>query len=322
MTQHPDFWLWTIFILVTIILLIVDLLVLNRKAHEIKIRESLLLCVYWIVPALLFNALVYYVKGHEAGNQFLTGYIIEKALSVDNLFVFLLIFSFFNVKPKNRHGVLYWGILGAVVFRAFFIGAGLALITRFEWVIYIFGAFLLYTGIKMLKKGDEEIHPERNPILLFIRKHLPLTKDYVGDKFFTRVDGKILATPLVIVLIAIESTDVVFAVDSIPAILSITRDGFIAFSSNIFAVLGLRALFFALAGLMPLFRFLHYGLAAILVFIGFKMLIHHWFVFPIGWALAVVVLTLGLSIILSLLIPETEKSALEKEVDEALKKGE
>jgi tellurite resistance protein TerC len=239
--------------------------------------------------------------------EFLTGYLIEKALSVDNLFIFLLIFSYFRVPGEYQHKVLFWGILGALLIRAVFIVAGIALIERFHWLIYIFGAFLIVTGIKMLRSGDEEIHPERNPVLRLFRRLMPVTEQYEGDRFFVRRMGRQFATPLFIVLLMVETTDVIFAVDSIPAILGITTDPFIVYTSNVFAILGLRAIYFALAGLMQLFHYLKYGLCAILVFVGLKMLLADFYKIPVAIALGAIVLVLGVSILASVLWPEKAK---------------
>jgi tellurite resistance protein TerC len=238
--------------------------------------------------------------------DFFTGYLIEKSLSVDNIFVFILVFSYFGVPAKYQHKVLFWGIFGALVLRFLFIFLGVALIERFEWIVYIFGAFLVYTGLKMAFETEKEVHPEKNPILKLTRKFIPVTNTFSGPDFFTRVDGKLMATPLFVVLIVIETTDVVFAVDSIPAILAITTDQFLVYSSNAFAILGLRALYFALNGVMKLFSYLHYGLAAILSFVGIKMLIADFYHVPTPWALGFVAAALTISVGASMMFPKEE----------------
>jgi tellurite resistance protein TerC len=297
-------WLWTIFAVVVTGMMALDLGVFHRKAHEVKFKEALGWSAVWIGLAIGFMVLVWWLRGRQSGLEFLTGYVIEESLSVDNLFVFLLLFSFFKVPKEDQHTVLFWGILGAIVMRLVFIMAGVALINRFHWIIYVFGAVLMYSGLKMAFKSDEDIHPEANPVLKLFKKFFPVTTEYHGKKFFVRLDGKRLATPLFVVLLVVETTDLIFAVDSIPAVLAITRDPFIVFTSNIFAIMGLRALYFALAGVMNLFHHLHYGLSAILVFVGAKMLLSHWFQVPTGIALGVVGGLLALSIFASLIWPE------------------
>jgi tellurite resistance protein TerC len=284
-------------------MLILDLKVLHRDHHEIKIREALFWTVIWIVISLVFNLGIYVFMGAEKALEFLTGYLIEKSLSVDNIFVFILIFSYFKVDVRYQHEVLFWGILGALVMRAAFIFAGVALVTRLHWVIYIFGAFLVFIGIKMAFEKEKEIHPEKNPVLRLFKRFVPVTSDYIGSRFFVKKAGRTMATPLFVVLVVIETTDLIFAVDSIPAILSITYDPFIVFTSNVFAILGLRALYFAIAGVMKLFNYLHYGLSFILVFVGVKMLLADFYKMPVTAALAVVGGALAVSIIASLLFP-------------------
>lgn len=288
-------------------LLVLDLKVFHRHAHEIKIKEALGWSVFWIVLALVFNVGVYYWYGHESALQFLTGYLIEKSLSVDNLFVFLLIFTYFKVPAQYQHTVLFWGILGALVMRGVMIIAGVALIEQFHWIIYVFGIFLVFTGIKMaLQKETAEVHPERNIMVRIFKKFMPVTAGYHDVKFFVRVDGKRYATLLFVVLIVVETTDLVFAVDSIPAIFAITTDPFIVYTSNVFAILGLRALYFALAGLMNLFRFLKVGLSIALTFVGIKMLMSDIYPIPIGIALSIVATVLIMSILFSVLIKPAE----------------
>ncbi|MDD5686607.1 MAG: TerC family protein [Elusimicrobia bacterium] len=293
--------LWIIFAVVIVEMLLLDLGVFTKKAHEISLKESLKLSVFWVLVALLFNIGIYFLLGMETALKFFAGYLIERSLSVDNLFVFLIIFSYFKVPSKYQHKVLFYGIIGALIIRGIFIFAGIAIIQRFSWAIYLFGVFLIYTGIKMFSKEKKEMHPEKNIILKVFRKLFNTTENYEEDKFFIKRAGKYIATPLLIVVIVIETTDIVFAVDSIPAVLGITNNPFIVYTSNIFAVLGLRALFFALAGIMKMFYFLSYGLSAILIFIGVKMLVSDFYKIPIGIALGVVTAILSFSIIISIL---------------------
>jgi len=299
-----EMWLWTIFGMVVVGMMALDLGVFHRQSREIKFKEALAWSAVWIALALGFMTLIWWLRGRQPALEFLTGYVIEESLSVDNLFVFLLLFSFFRVPKQHQHDVLFWGILGAVVMRLVFIVAGVALINRFHWIIYLFGAVLVYSGLKMAFKKDEDIHPESNPVLKLFRRFFPVTKDYHGKSFFVRLEGRRFATPLFVVLLVVETTDLIFAVDSIPAVLAITRDPFIVYTSNIFAILGLRSLYFALAGVMNLFHHLHYGLSAILVFVGAKMILGHWYEIPTGIALGVVAVLLALSIIASLIWPE------------------
>jgi tellurite resistance protein TerC len=306
MENTPLFWI--LFNLFVIGLLLLDLLVLNRRAHAIQLKEALGWSAFWVALSLCFNYFVYHTMGHEAGVQWLTGYLIEKALSVDNLFVFLLIFTYFKVPPEYQHRILFWGVLGALILRAIFILAGAALLAKFHFLLYVLGAFLVYTGVRMgLSSSNEpEIDPEGNPIVRFLGRHFPISRQLDGGKFFTQRDGVRFATPLLVVLVLIETTDVVFAADSIPAILAISRDTFIVYTSNVFALLGLRALYFALASLMKLFHYLHYGLALILIFIGAKLLLEDIYPFPMPVALgAVGVLLLG-SIGASLMWPQKQ----------------
>jgi len=299
-------WLWTGFLIFIMAMLLLDLMVFNRKSHTIRIKEAILWSIFWIVLALLFNAGIWYLEGHDLALQFLSGYLVEKSLSVDNLFVFLLIFSYFKVPSLYQHKVLFWGIFGALVFRAIFIFAGIALLEKFHWLMYILGAFLVVTGVKLIFEQEKEIHPEKNPMLNLVRRLVPVTSNYEGDRFFLKRAGKLMATPLFIVLVVVETTDIVFAVDSVPAVLAISRDPFIVFSSNAFAILGLRALFFALAGMMQAFHYLHYGLAAILAFIGVKMILSGWYKIPIAYALGFIALSLILSSLASVFWPKKE----------------
>jgi len=292
--------LWVVFNIFVLGMLALDLGIFHRKAHVIKIKEALVWSAVWITLALLFNLGIYLWRGPETALEFLTGYLIEKSLSVDNIFVFLLIFSYFGVPPLYQHKVLFWGILGALIMRAVFIAAGITLIEKFHWTIYIFGAFLILIGAKMALQKERKIHPERNPILRLFRRWVPVAEDYAAGRFLVKRAGHYLATPLFIVLIVVETTDIIFAVDSIPAILAITLDPFIVYTSNVFAILGLRALYFALAGIMELFHHLHYGLSAVLVFVGIKMLIGDIYKIPVSIALSVVAGILFISVIASI----------------------
>lgn len=307
MENTPLFWV--LFNLFVIGLLLLDLLVFNRRAHAIQLKEALGWSAFWVCLSLCFNFIVYRTMGHDAGVQWLTGYLVEKALSVDNLFVFLLIFTYFKVPAEYQHRILFWGVLGALVLRGIFIVAGAALLAKFHFLLYVLGAFLVYTGIRMglSDSGEPEINPEGNPIVRFLSRHLPITRQPDGGKFFTTREGVRFATPLFVVLVLVETTDVVFAADSIPAILAISRDTFVVYTSNVFALLGLRALYFALASLMQLFHYLHYGLALILIFIGGKLLLEDVYPLPMPLALgAVGVLLLG-SVGASLLWPKRVK---------------
>ena len=302
-----SFTLWFAFIAVVLIMLMVDLMVFHRTPHAVKMLEAAIWSVVWIVLALAFNAGVYFELGKEAGFKFLTGYIIEKSLSMDNLFVFLLIFRYFKVPLEYQHKVLFWGILGALIFRALFIATGVSLIQYVDWTIYVLGAFLVISGVKLAFEQDREIHPEKNLGIRFFRAFFQVKPDYSGDRFFIMEEGRRFATPLFVTLIVLETTDIVFATDSIPAILGITVDPFLVYSSNIFAILGLRALYFVLAGMMQIFRFLHLGLSAILVFVGAKMLLGKIIEIPVELELAIVMGILAVSVAVSLLFPKNKR---------------
>jgi tellurite resistance protein TerC len=301
--------LWVVFNVFVLGILALDLLVLHRKAHTVSLREALAWSCVWVSLALLFCLGIYFFRGGEKALEFLTGYVIEWSLSVDNLFVFLVIFSYFAVPPIYQHRVLFWGILGALVLRAVFIATGAALLANFHWMIYVFGGFLIFTGIKLLFVGEEKIEPEKNPAVRLVRRFMKITPDYHGQRFFIRIDGKLWATPLFLVLVVVETTDVIFAVDSIPAIFAITLDPFIVYTSNVFAILGLRALFFLLAGVMEMFRYLRVGLAFVLCFVGAKMLIAEFYKVPIGISLGVVGGILLISILASMLKQRQEDRA-------------
>ena len=298
---------WILFNVFVFLMLALDLGVFNRRAHTISFREALGWSAMWVGLAAGFAVLVYFWHGHAASLEFVTGYLIELSLSVDNLFVFLLIFRYFGVPSALQHRVLFWGILGALITRGAFILAGVGLIRRFHWLIYAFGALLVYSGIKLLRQGDEEIDPEKNPLLKVFRRWMPVTDDYVGEKFWVRQPG-LYATPLVVVLLVVETTDIVFAVDSIPAILAITLNAFIVYTSNVFAIIGLRSMYFAVAGMMDLFEYLHYGLSLVLVLIGAKMLVSHYYTVPTAVALGTVAAVLVVSVLASVMFPRKTKT--------------
>lgn len=298
-----DIYFWIGFCLFVLFMLALDLGVFHRKSHIVSFKESLIWTSVWIILALSFSALIYYWKGSQKSIEFLTGYVIELSLSVDNLFVFILIFSYFRVPQEYQHKVLFWGILGALILRVIFIFAGVALLTKFHWLIYVFGMIIIISGIRMLIQKDKKLEPDKNPIIRLVKKMIPVTNSYHEDKLFVRIEKGILAaTPLFIVLVFVEITDLIFAVDSIPAILAITTDTFIVFTSNVFAILGLRSLYFSLAGMINLFRYLHLGLSFILIFIGMKMVLSDVYKIPIEYALIAVLCILSISIAASLLI--------------------
>jgi len=298
--------LWILFILIAAAAITLDLFVFQRKAHVIPVKEALKLVAFWVSLALIFNAVVYFTEGPAKGTEFLTAYLIEYSLSVDNLFVFLAIFTYFSVPREAERKVLLWGILGAIFFRGIFIFAGIALISKFHFLLYVLGLVLIYTAIKLVTQKEKEIQPEKNPLVRLARRFFRVQAQYDGCKFFTRIDGLLYATPLFIVLLSIETMDVMFATDSVPAVLGITLDPFIVYSSNIFAILGLRALFFALAGLFYIFRYLLYGLCIVLAFVGIKMLIIDWYKIPTLISLGVVFFFLLGSILVSVLVPKNE----------------
>lgn len=301
--------MWIGFNLFVILMLALDLGVFHRKQHTVKVKEALIWSGIWIALALLFNVGIYFTLGQQKALEFLTGYVVEKSLSIDNLFVFILLFGFFKVESKLQHRVLFWGVLGAIVLRAIFIFAGVALINQFHWIIYIFGAFLVYTGIKMLfEDEDNEVHPDKNPVVKWIKRIYPVASNDEKGSFFRRIDKKLHITPLFIVLLLIEVSDLIFAVDSIPAILSISNDTYIVFTSNIFAIMGLRSLYFAVSEVMGLFRYLKFGLAAILSFVGIKMCISSIYEIPISVSLLFILGTITISVTLSKLIPAEEKA--------------
>jgi tellurite resistance protein TerC len=301
MKEHPIFWIgFNVFVF---IMLALDLGVFHRRTHKVPVKEAVIWTLIWVTLAFIFMGLIYFDLGKVKALEFLTGYVIEYSLSVDNIFVFILIFSYFGVNEKYQHKVLFWGIIGALIMRAIFIFAGVALINKFHWIIYIFGGFLIITGIRMLFQRDGKVDPDKNPIARFVRKILPVTDTMHEDKFFIRKEKKLYATPLFLVLLIIESSDLIFAVDSIPAILAITQDSFIVYTSNIFAILGLRSLYFAISGIMELFRYLKIGLAFVLTFVGFKMVLSGFEIkIPIIISLVTIITILLISILASLLI--------------------
>ena len=293
--------LYIIFNIFILALLALDLGVFNRKPHAVTMKEAALWSAVWIVLALLFNAGVFFFAGEQTGLEFLAGYLIERALSIDNIFVFLIIFSYFGVPPHYQHKVLFWGVLGALIMRSVFIALGATLISRFEWILYVFGVILIISGWKMMFKKGVEVHPDKNLFIRLSRKLFPVLPGYESPKFFLRKGGKLFITPLFLVLITVETTDVVFAVDSIPAVFGVTRDPFIIYSSNVFAILGLRAMYFLLAGMMDSFAYLSYGLSLVLIFIGVKMLAESFVHIPIGVSLLVVAGILGIAIVASVI---------------------
>jgi tellurite resistance protein TerC len=304
-------WLWIGFNIFVLAMLALDLGVFHRDDHEIKVKEALVWSGIWILVAAAFNVGVFLYAGTQKGLEFLTGYLIERSLSIDNIFVFILVFSYFAVPAKYQYKVLFWGIIGALVMRAALIGVGATLIKEFHWVIYLFGALLLVSAVKMALRKGEEVHPEKNPVVRLFKRFIPVTPEYHEGKFFVKQNGIRLATPLFIVLLVVESTDLIFAIDSIPAIFAVTEDPFIVYTSNVFAILGLRAMYFALAGIMDRFHYLKVGLSVVLGFVGLKMLLTDIYKIPIGISLGVIAGVLAVSILASLARPrqdDTEES--------------
>lgn len=305
-----NLWLWIGFNVFVLIMLALDLGVFHRKTHVVTLKESITWTAVWVVMALLFNLGIAHFMGNDKGLEFFTGYVIEKSLSVDNVFIFALLFSYFAVPALYQHKVLFWGVFGALVMRAVMIALGAKLIAEFAWIIYVFGAFLVLTGVKMIVKREEEIHPERNPVVRFFKRFIPSTSDFRGDKFFVREKGVLMATPLFVVLILVEVSDLIFAVDSIPAIFAVTKDPFIVYTSNVFAILGLRSLYFALAGVLDKFHYLKVGLGVVLSFVGVKMLLAHspWKI-DTHVSLGVIIVVLAASVVASLVWPKKSDGA-------------
>lgn len=303
----PMIWVgFTVFIL---LMLAVDLIVFHKKEHEIKMKEAVSWAIVWITLALLFNLIVYYYFGSKLALEFSAGFLIEKALSVDNLFVFIIVLSYFAVPAHLQHRVIFWGVLGALIMRAIFVLTGAYLLEKFEWLVYVFGAFLVYTGAKTFFEDEKnKIQPDKNPVVKLVRKFMPVTSDFRGASFFVREKGKLHATPLFLVLIVIELTDVVFAVDSVPAVFAVSRDPFIVYTSNIFAILGLRALFFVLSKAMKEMEYLKYGLGFILVFVGTKMMISHYYKIPVLLSLGVIIGVLVITVVASLRARKAKRS--------------
>ena len=300
-------YLWVGFHVLVFVMLALDLGVFHKKNHDVSVKESLIWTAVWIAIAIAFNIGVYYFLGKQPASEFLTAYVLEKSLSIDNIFVMTVIFTHFKVEPKYQHRVLFWGILGALVMRIIFIVGGVHLIAKFHFLMYFFGGFLIYTGIKMLFATDKEMDPEKDWLFKFAKKRFKMTKDFHDEKFFVKINGVRHMTPLFLVLLIIESTDLIFALDSIPAVLSVTRNSFIAYTSNVFAILGLRSLYFAFAGVVSMFRFLPYALSVVLVFIGFKMVSEDYYKIPTNISLYVVIGLISSSILFSLIFKESKK---------------
>mgnify|MGYP001470752520 CR=1 FL=1 len=299
--MEVSIWFWVIFNAFVLLMLTLDLGVFHKKLHVVSVKEAITWTGVWVFLALCFNVLVYYLFGETKALEFFTGYVIEKALSVDNIFVFVLIFSYFQIPAIYQHKILFWGIIGALIMRVIFIFAGVALLEKFHWTIYVFGAILIFTGIKMLFEKDKKMAPDKNPVIKLFKKIVPTTNELHADKFFVTINYKKYATPLFVVLIMVEITDLIFAVDSIPAILGVTQDQFIVYTSNVFAILGLRSLYFALANVIDRFKYLAIGLALILVFVGLKMLAIDFYKIPIHYSLLVIFVILISSVVFSII---------------------
>jgi TerC family integral membrane protein len=319
-------WPWIGFNAFVLAMLAIDLGVFHRRAHSVSLKEASLWSVAWITLAMTFNAGLYFLRGTDPALQFFTGYLVEKSLSVDNIFVFVLLFTYFSVPAAYQHRVLFWGILGALVMRGILIAVGAALLEQFHWIIYLFGAFLIFTGIRIGLRRELELRPEKNPLLKFVRRFVPVTHDFVRDRFIVRRAGRIMVTPLLLVLLIIESTDLVFAVDSIPAVFAVTRDPFIVYTSNVFAILGLRSLYFVLASVMDKFYYLKLALAAILSYVGLKMLLADIYAIPTLLSLLIIACLLASAVVASLLrarrgaakpLPEEEGTSAPSSVERA-----
>ncbi|MGQ0433003.1 MAG: TerC family protein [Microthrixaceae bacterium] len=311
-----DLWVWGVFLAVVVVLLVADLLLVHKTAHVISTREAAIESAIWISIGLAFTFVVWSAWGGQAAGEYISGYLIEKSLSVDNVFVWAIIMSYFAVPREYQFRVLFWGVFGALVLRFAFIFAGVGLLNRFEWMLFVFGGFLIFTAVRLLRHDDEEIHPEHNPVLRMVRKVVPSTSEYHGQAMFTKIDGKKLATPLFAVLVVIETSDVIFAVDSIPAILAVSRHTFIVFSSNAFAILGLRALYFLLADLRDKFDYLQPGLAVILAFVGAKMILAEWFHIPTFISLGVIATVLAVAIVASIKLDRPDGHGPDEALDD------
>ena len=316
-------WPWIGFNLFVLAMLTIDLGVFHRKTHTVSLREASIWRVVWISLALLFNVGLYFLRGPDPALQFFTGWLIEKSLSVDNIFVFVLLFGYFSVPPAYQHRVLFWGILGALVTRGILIGVGSVLLEQFHWILYVFGVFLIFSGVRMALQKETNLHLEKNPLLKFVRRIVPVTEDYERDRFFIRRAGKLMVTPLLLVLLVVESTDVVFAVDSIPAVFAVSQDPFIVYTSNVFAVLGLRSLYFVFATIIGKFYYLKLGLSVILAYVGVKMLLEGFLHIPTFLSLVVIAFVLTIAIIASIWRARHQRSeesiVLEKEPSSALR---
>ena len=299
---------WLIFGVVVFTALFLDLFVFHRNPHKISLKEALLLSAFWIALGLAFGVFVYFDRGYDRAVEYFTGYLLEKALSLDNIFVFILIFSYFKIPEEYRHKVLFWGVLGAIVFRAIFIFAGLELIKHFHWVVYIFGVILIVSAIKLLTTEEKEFHPEQTLVYRIAKRLIPLGPHSSDGRFFIKEGGRLYATPMFLALVFVESSDIMFAIDSVPAILAISKDPFVVYTSNIFAILGLRSLYFAAAGILPLFHYLHYGLSFILGFIGVKMLISEFYKIPVEVSLLLIGSAIFLSVVASLVVKKKESN--------------
>jgi tellurite resistance protein TerC len=305
--EYP-IWAWAAFTVGVIFMLLLDLQVLHREAHEVRAREAAAWSLVWIAAGVLFGLFVWWERGGQAGVEYFTAYLIEKSLSLDNVFVWMVVFGYFALAPRYQHRVLFWGVVGAIVMRGLFIAAGVSLLKAFHWVVYVFGAILVVTGLRLAFKGEEEVLPEHNPILKVVRRFIPMTETYEGQAFFVRRAGRLMATPMLAVLVVVETTDIMFAVDSVPAVLAITREPFIVWTSNVAAILGLRALYFLISGVLRQFRYLHYGLAVVLIYVGGKMAASEFYKIPTLISLGVIAVIVGTAIVLSVVAEMRERA--------------
>jgi len=305
--EYP-IWAWAAFTVGVIFMLLLDLQVFHREAHEVRAREAAAWSLVWIAAGVLFGLFVWWERGGQAGLEYFTAYLIEKSLSLDNVFVWMVVFGYFALAPRYQHRVLFWGVVGAIVMRGLFIAAGVSLLKAFHWVVYVFGAILVVTGLRLAFKGEEEVLPEHNPILRVVRRFIPMTETYEGQAFFVRRAGRLMATPMLAVLVVVETTDIMFAVDSVPAVLAITREPFIVWTSNVAAILGLRALYFLISGVLRQFRYLHYGLAVVLIYVGGKMAASEFYKIPTLISLGVIAVIVGTAIVLSAVAEMRERA--------------